>query len=178
MSDFNGLIQKVLKASQSSAWDSAVTEWDIVAMEEDESVSGVCVCEQEGLRYLYEIRNHNNGNTLFPIGSSCIKKFARADLNEEIKNRQRLFHLINAVKHKEKIELSTQYFSRKFLAYLYQHGAFKGNQYNHYEGWRDYEFMLDMFNKRDPSTAQARKVTAIIMSSVIPYAKRQIRGQG
>ncbi len=176
MSDFNSLVQTVLNASQSKAWGSAVAEWDIVAMEEDESVSGICVCAQEGLRYLYEIRNRTNGNILFPIGSSCIKKFARADLNEEVKNRQRLFCLINAVKKGERIELSAQYFSRKFLEYLYHHGAFKGSQYNHYEGWRDYEFMRDMFNKRDYSTAQARKVTAIIMSSVIPYARGQMRG--
>lgn len=151
MSELNLLKKNVLNASQSNVWGNAVAEWDIVAIAEDARANSVCVCAQEGLRYLYKIQNRINGNVLFPIGSSCIKQFARADLNEEVKNMQSLFYLINAVKQGEKIELSAQYFSRKFLAYLYAHGAFKGTQYNYYEGWRDYEFMRDMFNKRTPS---------------------------
>lgn len=67
------LINQVLTASQSSFWDSAVQEWVIEDCQEDNSVSSVCICGKENLRYLYTIYNKLNGNRLDPIGSCCIK---------------------------------------------------------------------------------------------------------
>ena len=64
----------VLEHSESSDWQSAVLEWVIEDVEEDEKLSESCVCGKENLRYLFTIRNTDNGNALYPIGSSCIKK--------------------------------------------------------------------------------------------------------
>ena len=41
-----------------------------------------CVCIKEHIRYLYTIRNELTGRTIYPIGSSCIKKFHRNDMDE------------------------------------------------------------------------------------------------
>ena len=81
---YENLIKVVIDASVADTWELAVLEWEIYDCEEDENLSSRCVCKHEGLRYLYTIRNVKNGNKLFPIGSTCIKKFEREDLNEEI----------------------------------------------------------------------------------------------
>ncbi len=58
-------------------------EWEIIDCEEDESCSEMCICGKENIKYLYTIKNIYNANILFPIGSSCIKKFDRKDLREK-----------------------------------------------------------------------------------------------
>lgn len=67
------LLKKVIDLSEGNEWDSAVKEWEIDGVEEDEDCSATCVCGKENLRYLFTIQNSKNENTLSPIGSSCIK---------------------------------------------------------------------------------------------------------
>ena len=123
---YENLIKAVIDASEADVWELAVLEWEIYDCEEDESASSQCVCKHEGLRYLYTIRNIKNENRLFPIGSTCIKKFEREDLNEEISVMEQLFALLHAVERHERVELTTKYFSKKLLQYLYEKNAFKG----------------------------------------------------
>jgi len=169
---YNNLIKRVIDNSNASTWEKAVLEWEMYDCEEDTELASSCLCGKEDLRYLFTIRNSQNGNMLYPIGSSCIKKFNRSDLNESVSIKEQLFKLLHAIKSNEFITLSNKLFSRKLLAYLYESGAFKPSPYNRYDPEEDYEFMLMMFNKRDKgsvSEAQNRKVRAIIMSSIRPY---------
>lgn len=141
-------IMTVINYSENEDWEDAVTEWEIDDCEEDESCSSECICGKENIKYLYTIRNTINGNRLFPIGSSCIRKFNREDMNEEITLRESTFKLLHAVEENRYLSLSADLFSRKILRWLYEQGAFN-TRYNHYDGEEDYEFMLKMFNKRD-----------------------------
>lgn len=171
------LIQKVLDKSEGNTWNEAVQEWVIDDCEEDDSLESSCICGKEKLRYLFTIRNVRNGNTLFPIGSSCIKKFDRADLNEEVSIQEKLFKLFHAIEDGSFITLSSEFFSRKLLKYLYDVGVFQANEYNNYDPEIDYEFMLKMFNKRDKDSItrnQQRKINAIIMTSIRPYLAEQL----
>ena len=175
---YENLIKEVIDASESDTWEIAVLEWEIVDCTEDESVSSQCVCKHEGLRYLYKIRNTINKNILFPIGSTCIKKFGRNDLNEEISVLEQMFSLLHAVERHERIELTSKYFSRKLLEYLYENNVFIPNNYNDFDGYNDYEFLLKIFNKvnkADISEAQHRKTTAIIMNSILPYLRSKLK---
>ena len=109
------LIQRVLDESESNTWNEAVLEWVIDDCEEDNSLQSSCICGKEELRYLFTIRNVRNGNTLFPIGSSCIKKFDRDDLNEEVSIQEKLFKLFHAIEDGNFITLSPEkkaYFKR------------------------------------------------------------------
>ena len=171
------LIQRVLDESESNTWNEAVLEWVIDDCEEDNSLQSSCICGKEELRYLFTIRNVRNGNTLFPIGSSCIKKFDRDDLNEEVSIQEKLFKLFHAIEDGNFITLSPEFFSRKLLKYLYEEGVFQANEYNNNEPEVDYEFMLKMFNKRDKESItpnQQRKINAIIMASNRPYLVEQL----
>lgn len=165
------MIITVINKSESNVWEEAVTEWEIYDCEEDESCSERCICGKENIKYLYTIRNVVNGNMLFPIGSSCIKKFNRTDLKEEITLREGLFKLLHAVEENKYLSLSSELFSRKLLKWLYNQGAFD-NAYNHYDGEGDYEFMLKMFNKRDKSSItikQDKKIKAVLLNSIKPF---------
>lgn len=172
---YNNLVQAVLERSEASDWHSAVNEWSIVDVEEDETLSESCVCGKEDLRYLFTIRNDFNGNLLFPIGSSCIKKFQRADLDEEVAVKEQLFRLLHAIERRDFITLSPDYFSRKLLRYLYELDAFEATEYNGFEPYSDYQFLLDMFNKRTRTLRQEKKASAIILSSIRPFLQEMLR---
>ena len=170
------LIRRVIELSESGDWDTAVTEWEIIDCEEDDTLSESCICGKEDLYYLFTIRNMLNGELLFPIGSSCIKKFGRKDLDTEAAIREKMFKLYHAVEENRFIELSPEFFSRKVLYRLYEEGAFD-SEYNNYEGYDDYEFILKMFNKRDKTSItflQEKKIRAIIVASIRPYLREKL----
>ena len=174
------LINKILKLSKNKNWNSAVLEWEIIDCDEDEDAKSVCICGKESIRYLFKVKNSQNDNALSPIGSSCIKKFEREDLNETISIQEKLFKLFHAIKQNDYITLSPEYFSRKLLKYLYDEDVFKPSEYNSFHPQNDYSFLLQVFNKRDKKSItpnQKRKVVAIIMTSIRPYLFKQLKGK-
>ena len=173
---YKNLIEKVIEYSEANTWDDAVKEWVVDSCEEDELVSSTCICKKTGLRYLFTILNTINGNTLFPIGSSCIKKFKRDDLNKQVDIYECLFKIVNAVNNKEYISLTTEFFNRKLLEYFYDEGAFVPNKYNRFIPEDDYLFLLDMFNKKNKDSItekQHNKIKALIVSAIIPFVFRK-----
>lgn len=68
----DNLIGTVIGLSVADDWEGARREWEIVGCEVDETHSATCVCGKEGLRYVYTIANTETGETLSPIGSSCM----------------------------------------------------------------------------------------------------------
>lgn len=146
------LIGRVLDASEAKSWEKAVDEWEIVGYREDSSLTEACICGKENLRYLFTIRNIINGNILYPIGSSCIKKFEHDALADELQCWQDYIRLKNKIRVTKSIALNSIYFTRRLLKFLYIKGAFQPNKYNGNDPRNDYEFMVDMFNKRDKSS--------------------------
>ena len=174
-SNFKNLMLVVLEKSCSKKWENSVQEWEIYDCIEDSSCQSRCVCGKENIRYLFTIRNSLNNNLIFPIGSSCIKKFDRSELSQEAGVQEGMFKLLRAIRDNKFIMLNKQYFSRKLLKSLYERGAFIPTSYNNFDGYNDYIFMLDMFNKRKALTeAQQRKVNAIIVASRGPYFEREL----
>lgn len=170
------LIKAVIDSSNAKNWSDAVLEWDISDCIEDETCSESCVCGKFGLRYLYTISNDRNGNWLYPIGSCCIQKFNRRDLDEEISVREGMFRLLHAVEHNQFIELSPKFFSRKLINELFERGAFD-TEYNDFDGEEDYLFFLKMFGKRkkeDITYKMHRKIRAIIYNSIRPYLMSEL----
>ena len=94
---YQNLIKRVLEASTTDNWEIAVREWDIVDCEEDEEHASECVCGKENLRYLFTIRNRETGRSLYPIGSSCIEKFERDDLDYEVDVQMDMYRLAHAM---------------------------------------------------------------------------------
>jgi len=172
----NNLKAVIIDNSESEDWYSSVKEWEFFDVEEDEFCNSTCVCGHPNIKYLFTIRNKNNGNFVVPIGSHCIKKFDRADLNELVDVKEQLFKLLHAVENREYITLSSGYFSRKLLKYLYEEGAFIANKYNNYDAKNDYKFMLSMFNARSQlRDSIVRRINAIMINSIIPFLKDNLK---
>lgn len=179
MSSFEQLVKVVLEKSESKKWQDAIEEWDLYDTDEDEDASSVCVCGKTGIRYLHKIKNNVNNKIIYPIGSCCIEKFKRADLNEKISVKEKLFKLYHAVGQNKFLNLDTELFSRKLIKYLYREGAFDSDNPN-YHSENSYSFFLDMFNKRnkeDITENQKRKISAIIMNNIIPFVRKQLAGK-
>lgn len=174
---FQNLIKEVMDNSESEYWEQAVAEWEIVDVEEDEYLEESCICGKEHLRYLFTIKNKLNGNELYPIGSSCIKKFERDDLRLEVDIKEQLFKLLHAVENNQYLQLSSEFFSRKLLLHLFEIGAFEPNCWNNYNPVDDYRFMLNMFNKRTRTDKQNKKATAIILGSIKPFLQKKWAGK-
>lgn len=170
---YENLLKQVIDNSNEKQWADAVLEWDITDWSEDEEFETSCICGKENIRYLFTITNKENGNELEPIGSSCIKKFKRDDLDNETAIFEQLFKLQKALSNKKFINLSSDYFSRKLLTYFLEEGVFN-NDYNSFNGQNDHDFLLKMFNKRnkeDITERQQLKINAIIIRQIIPYLK-------
>ena len=177
---YHNLIRQVIESSVANNWDEAISEWIIVDCEEDEMREASCICGKENIRYLFTIKNKKNGNELSPIGSSCIKKFGRDDLNNEAEIHEEMFELMHAVANDRFISLDSKYFSRKLLHALYNEGAFTANKFNCYDGENDYQFLLKMFNKRnkeDITVAQNKKIGAIIINSIRPFLVEKLKNK-
>jgi hypothetical protein len=68
----------ILESSVSDEFEIASAEWYVnyyVVIPEM-----TCICGQQHCKYIYSIKNWNNENILFPIGSECMKYF---NWNEE-----------------------------------------------------------------------------------------------
>lgn len=172
------LIEVVMHNSRGKTWEEAVREWEIIDCIEDESQSESCICGKDGIKYLYKIHNLLTNVVLFPIGSRCIQKFERKDLNEKIYATEQMFKLLHAVDNDEFLELKQGLFSRKILYALYEEGAFKPNEYNNYDGRNSYEFMLKMYNQRKAITPkQQSKINAVLINDIKPFLKDKLAGK-
>lgn len=108
---------------------------------------------------------------MYPIGSSCIHKFERKELNDLATIKEQLFKLLHAVESNEFIELTSEYFTIKLLRYLYDNDAFEPNQYNGFDAYKDYQFLLDMFNKRKNSTTNTSLIVLKLNFLMFRYVK-------
>lgn len=171
------LVAAIMENSRARYWEDAVLEWEIEDYAEDSSLRESCICGQKHLRYLYTIRNRETNVVLEPIGSTCIQKFDRKDLDDFTATTERMFELLHAVQDNKYIELSSELFSRKLLFELYEDGAFQANEYNNYNGYNSYEFLLKMYNKRNKhmiTPGQHRRIDAIILNDIKPYLQSKL----
>lgn len=169
---FEALVSAVVAASVSNAWTTAVGEWEVIQLEEDPTGQGVCVCGQNHLVKLFTIRNSRNGALLYPIGSTCVNQFGVVELDRQVNLLSGLLSLRAAIRERRQITLTSEYFSRAVIEYLFDEGAFTPDQWNYFDGERDYEFLLKMFNKRnkdDISRAQNAKIYMLLTKKVFPF---------
>ena len=180
MSDkFETLRQEIISKSVSSSWRYAKYEWDVIDCIEDEGQSCSCVCGQENLKYLYTIRNHKNGNELYPIGSRCIKHFERDEMSTATTVWHQIYQIHISRLSKGWDSLKNAGFTKNVLRFMYNQGAFYPSEYNHNNPAEDYEFLLDMFNKRTaPSERQNSKIYALMKNAIIPWLNEHRKSKG
>lgn len=170
--NFQALRRAVVDASFSDLWKAAVLEWEVTSVTEHPDSAGECVCGQTNLLWMYTITNQSNGAELFPIGSQCVHHFERSDLNQQIDVLKKLILLRAAAQAGEQITMTTDYYSRATLEYLYESGAFTPDQYNWNDGVNDVDFLLKMFGVRDKGAIDRKKkwrTTKLIENKIVPF---------
>ncbi len=174
------LTRIIIEHSYASDWARAVLEWKVIDCFDDRSFQAACICGKERLRYLFTIRNTRSEKELYPIGSVCIGRFGRSDLNAEVATQEGLFKLLQAFEENRYITLTSDFFSRRLLKYLLEAGAFSPTKYNRGHPERDYQFLLDLFNKRNKQEITAREqrhINALMVTSVKPYLATILKGK-
>ena len=165
-------LKKVIEGhSVANDFYRAVHEWSVIAVEEDPLQEGECLCGQQDLRYKYTIRNQYTGQDLEYIGSKCVEHFQSSALTLQVNVLRGLFDLRKKMLAGQTVSLNED-FSREILKWLYEEGAFPASQYNNNNGAGDYQFLLDMFNKRnkDEITAgQHKKIRGLMYYTVKPF---------
>lgn len=171
---FRSLVSAVVASSQAGSWRAAVQEWVVTDVEDDPDQQGICVCGQTGLGQLFTIKNRLNGAELFPIGSVCVNKFEQADLDRQVTVFAELLTLRKAIREGKTISLTSEFFSRALLEYFFHQDVFQPNQWNGQDAENDYEFLVDMFNKRDKdaiSTKRKAKIYMLLKTTVLPFVE-------
>ena len=172
MSYRENFIDEIVSRSEGDTWKEAVREWKVVGCVEDHTRSTRCVCGKERLLYVYEIVNVCTGESVPNIGSECIKKFGREELDGEAKCWRQVFKLLDAAIEAgdlREVPLAPPYYSRRLLEFFFERGVFKPSRWNGGRGYFDFEFLLDMFNAREWSDAQERKIRAVVRAQVRPF---------
>jgi hypothetical protein len=168
-------LKKVIEDNSVAAhFHDAVHEWAVVAVEEHPDNEGECLCGQQNLLYMYTINNSENQKTLSYIGSQCVHHFKRQDLDAQVSVFSKLLALRRAIDARENITLTSDYFSRALLDWLFTEGAFNSER-NGYNGEQDYAFFVEMFNKHkkeEISDARNRKIWAMLHYQVKPFIQK------
>lgn len=171
---FKTLTREVVSASEADNFVDAVLEWNVVELEEHPTGEGECVCGQQNLVKMFTIKNQFNGTDLFPIGSQCVNHFGRADLDLQVTVFSDLFSLRKSILAGDRITLTSEHFSRAMLQWLLDEGAFTADQYNGFDGEKDYRFLIDMFNKRNKDSLSRKQegwIYNLLKHKVVPFVR-------
>ncbi|NDK90393.1 hypothetical protein GYA93_12510 [Gordonia desulfuricans] len=136
------LIAAVRRESDGLPWEVARRQWDVVDTDYDDDCTGVCVCGQTGLGWLYTITNREAGSMLYPIGSDCIAHFAVDVMVETARDLAELERLRLWVASGVPLDLKT-HLSRRRLRVLFERGLVARD---------DYEMLRASYNRRRPLT--------------------------
>lgn len=74
----------VVDSSEADDWDLARGEWEVVDGDVTPDDDVRCVCMQKPLVYLFKIRNWVTGKEIYPIGSSCVKRFMVQSMTKDV----------------------------------------------------------------------------------------------
>jgi hypothetical protein len=176
--NFQALRRAVIDMSVASKWKTAILEWAVTSVEEHPDSEGECICGQTNLLWMYTITNVTNHAEMFPIGSSCVNHFERSDLNQQVAVFRKLVQLRGAARAGSQITLTTEYFSRAVLDYLFDAGAFTPDQYNGDNGENDWEFLRKMFGIRDKTTINSKqqwKLMKLLEQKIVPFVLNDSR---
>ena len=136
------LIAAVRRASDDLPWEVARRQWDVVDTDYDDDCTGVCVCGQTGLGWLYTITNRETRAVLHPIGSDCIAHFAVDVMVEAARDLVELERVRIWVADATHLDL-TAHLSRRRLRVLLERGLISRENYDE---------LRTLYNRRRPLT--------------------------
>jgi len=117
------LYEIVSQHSESTLPNEAIREWDIVNDSEQTECTD-CICGHKNIKYTYTIKNRINDKILYPLGSSCIRKFEYQELIDQltiVTNKNKIFKNAGK-KHDGKTYAEICQTDPQYIAYLSSNG--------------------------------------------------------
>ncbi len=168
--NYKKLFKIVTSNSKAKIWNEAVKEWDIDKKYDNGIADDSCTCSHENIRYVFIIKNINTDRNL-KIGSTCISKFGRKELDEYASVSEQEFKLFSAVREKKFITLDNNFFTRKLIKLFRDKKVITE---------KDYSFMLKMFNKKnkeDITKNQQKYINGLLGFTIYPYLEKELASQ-
>lgn len=161
------LLDGVMKASVADDWQEAKTEWAVVDYYESSGES--CLCGKENITHCHTIENTTTGETLGPIGSSCIEKFESPTMNDDVSLSRTFVELNNSFDNYVDIdEIRTLLRNKKLLSQISNDNVFGDDKTNTFYG--------KMVRKRTPGTEkQEAWFKRLIFYDVKPYVQEVVK---
>lgn len=161
------LLDGVMKASISNDWKEAKTEWAVVDYYESSGES--CLCGKENITHCHTIENTSTGETLGPIGSSCIEKFESPTMNEDVSLSRTFVELNKAFTNFVDVdEIRTLLRNKKLLSQISKDNVFDDEKTNTFYG--------KMVRKRTPGTEkQEAWFKRLLFYDVKPYVQEVVK---
>lgn len=162
----NKVAYAIICKSENKEWKEAVKEWKIENCFEDTTRNRECICGKEHPQYKYKLVNKKNGKVIYPISKKCIKKLGREELDREAEMYVQKMSLEHRMAKGDYLSISDEDLSKRVIKHMYDNGVFEGNEYNGQNGERDYQFLIDMKNKKNKSAIseqEERKLKAMMV---------------
>ena len=171
----NRVAYEIIAKSENKEWKEAVKEWKIENCYEDIKRKKECICGKEHLQYKYKLVNRKNGKIIYPIGKKCIKKLGVEELNREAEMYVQKINLEHKMAKGDYLSIEDKDLSKRVIKHMYNKGVFQGNKYNEYNSKKDYQFVINMKNKKnkfDISNSEEKKLNAMLLQMKGYLSKR------
>lgn len=160
------LLDGVISASVSTDWQEAKSEWAVVDYYESSGES--CLCGKENITHCHTIENTTTGETLGPIGSSCIEKFESPEMNDDMSLTRTFVELNNAFNNYVEIDnIKTLLRNKKLITQISNDNVFDESTN---------KFYGQMVRKRTPaSDKQEAWFKRLVFYDVKPYIQEIVK---
>ena len=158
------LIEIINQNSTSENFQMNSREWSVIECIDQGEDTERCICGKEGIRYCYRIYNKKTNKSLYPIGSSCIKKFNNEDMNSQMKTLTELADFKRYFKEVVLLAMTKNEYNPIELKWLKKPDILSNLLImGLLNGW-EYSFILDVRYKKHLSNKQLSKIYTIGIS--------------
>lgn len=155
------LIEIINQNSTSENFQMNSREWSVMECIDQGEDTERCICGKEGIRYCYRIYNKKTNKSLYPIGSSCIKKFNNEDMNSQMKTLTELADFKRYLKEAVLLAITKNEYNPIDFKWLKNPDILSNLLIiGLLNGW-EYSFILDVRYKRKLSNKQLSKIYTI-----------------
>lgn len=145
--DYIKLQEMIVSNSVAADWDTITGEWFISGFKLDTSRKTKCLCGKCNIKYVYRMTNRVTRQSLFPIGSTCIKH-TFVGMADEVNVLNQLLKLKQARLDEEYISFTGTYFSKHLLDYFKHKDIINVDEH---------AFLVDMFHRKNALTERQQK---------------------
>lgn len=160
------LIDTIIKSSQSDTWQDAKNEWVVKDYWYEDDAT--CICGHEHINHCHTLENKETGESVGPIGSSCIEKFESQTMKDDVSLTRTMVELNKEFDQYTRFNnVRPLLRNRKLMNHLIESSIFQNEN--------EESFYMKMVRKTTPMTEKQESwMRRLVFYNVKPYIQRQI----